>query len=526
MNSSVRIFTPPAASLAVRNKLEANLELEVDVVVVGAGITGLTAALRLAEMGKRTVVLEARTIGSGTTSGTTAHITEAVDTRYVDIESKFGAEGAKAVAESSRSAIEHIARRVEGLGIACDFQRVPGFLYSESGSDQERDLLSREYEAATRAGLKVSLDASPPLSFAAKAGSSLRFDDQAQFHAGRYLAGIAEAAERIGVRIFEGSRVLAVDETEPCVVHLENGAVVRARAVFFATHVPLNRLFLQTKLESNRSYVVALRNVPQDRIAAALYWDLADPYHYLRTIDLDGTPHVLVGGEDHRTGTEENTEVHFDNLLKFARERFGAGDVSYRYSEQVLEPVDGLPFIGRNSMSEHVYVATGFSGNGMTFGTLAALMVSDLILERPNPWTSLYSATRVKPIAGAKPFLRNSLESAAHLIGDRLAPPEVASLRDIGRDEGKTVRVKGERLAVYRDGGGSLHAVSSVCTHLGCLVKFNHAERTWDCPCHGSRFGVDGAVITGPATEPLSKREVEDESGPPIEGVGVPVFVG
>jgi glycine/D-amino acid oxidase-like deaminating enzyme/nitrite reductase/ring-hydroxylating ferredoxin subunit len=503
MSSTVRIFTgPPTVLHPSRPRLES--DLEVDVVVVGAGITGVTAALRLAELGKRVVVVEARTLGSGTSSGTTAHITEAVDARYTNITSKFGPEGAKLVASSSREAIEHIARRVRDLEIDCDFERVPGYLYSESAD--QGDALAKEYDAASRAGLRVELGAPVPLPFPVSA--SVRFEDQAQFHAGKYLAGLARGAEARGVRIFEESRVLAVEEAEPCMVHMENGIVVRAESVFFATHTPLNRVFLQTKLENMRSYVIALRNLV---VASGLYWDTADPYHYMRMLTLDGTPYLLLGGEDHRTGTEENTEVHFEKLVAFARARFRGGDAVYQWSAQLLEPVDGLPFIGRNSLSERVFVATGFSGNGMTFGTLSGLLVADLVAGYASPWASLYSATRVKPIAGAGPFLKHNVEAAAHLIGDRLAPPEVRSLDDIARDEGKTIRIRGERLAVYREPGGRLHALSAVCTHMGCLVKFNHAERTWDCPCHGSRFGIDGAVVTGPATKALARREVHDD---------------
>jgi glycine/D-amino acid oxidase-like deaminating enzyme/nitrite reductase/ring-hydroxylating ferredoxin subunit len=506
MSSTVRLFTGPPTHLRVtRRRFEG--KAEVDVAIVGAGITGITAALRLAEMGKRVVVLEARSIGSGTTSGTTAHITEAVDARYERIESRFGLEASRLVAASSRAAIEHIGRRVVDLNLDCDFERVPGYLYTEKHEGVEE--LTKEHLAAARAGVRVEMGAPVPLPFPIAA--SVRFENQAQFHVGEYLAGLARAAEHKGAQIFEESRVLAVEDADPCIVHLENGAIVRARAVFFATHTPLNRVFLQTKLESLRSYVIALRNLV---VASALYWDNAHPYHYLRMVTLDGTPYLLVGGEDHRTGTEENTEIHFERLTAYTRARFLGGDVVYQWSAQLLEPVDGLPFIGRNSMSERVFVATGYSGNGMTFATVAALLVSDLILERPNPWASLYAATRVKPLASASAFLRRNGEAAAHLIGDRLAPAEVRSTAQIAPDEGKTLRVGGERLAVYRDPFGRLHAVSGVCTHLGCLVKFNHAERTWDCPCHGSRFSVDGSVVTGPATRGLVRRDIEDERFP------------
>ncbi len=478
--------------------------VESDVLVVGAGITGLTAAMRLAEAGASVTLVEARRIGCGVSHRTTAHMTEMVDCGYSHVESAFGADAAHLVASSSRAALDEITRLVSTLQIPCGLERKPGYLFTEKSEALHR--LREECDAARRAGLSVDLVPEPPLPYPTKGG--IRFPDQMQLHIVRYLAGLAEAAVRRGVRIHEESRVIAVEDGEPCLVHLEHGPLVRAKHVFVATDAPLNRVFLQTKIAAYRSYVLAFPGVA---IGDGLFWDTDEPYHYLGTYTIDGVPYLLVGGEDHKTGMTSKTEERFDALLAWTKRRFEVPPPSFRWSAQVREPVDGLPFIGRNSASEHVYVATGFSGNGTTFGTIAAMIVTDLVIGRKNAWAELYSATRVPRIGAAPAYVHENVDFPIHLLTDRLAPPEAKSLAEIRPGEGKTVRVRGERLAVYRDPEGALHAVSSVCTHLGCLVKFNRAETTWDCPCHGSRFGIDGTVLDGPATKPLASRVLERE---------------
>ena len=478
---------------------------EVDVVVVGAGITGLTAAMLLAASGQRVIVVEARRVGCGVSHRSTTHLTEAVDTRYHQIASDFGKEGAKLVATSSRAAIEKIASFVQDLSLPCDLVRRPGFLFAEKGPNAESDraMLQKELEAARQAGIPVELLDEAPLPFATV--GALRFPDQAQMHIMRYLGGLAAAAQAKGAQIYEDSRVTTVEDGEPCTVHLEHGPTIRAKKVFVATHAPLNRVFLQTKVAAYRSYVLAFPNAPT---IDGLFWDTADPYHYFSAYAVDGVPYLVLGGEDHKTGTAEATDERYDVLHAWTKQRFTVEAPSYRWSAQVEEPVDGLPFIGRNSLSEHVYVATGFSGNGTTFGTIAAMIVTDLVNGRANPWADLYAATRIKPVSSAGTYLHENIDFPMHLVSDWMHPPEAKSPAEIRPGEGKTIRMKGERLAVYRDPSGCLHAVSSVCTHLGCLVKFNGAEKTWDCPCHGSRFGVDGAVLDGPATRPLAKKDI------------------
>jgi len=480
-----------------------------DVVVIGAGVTGLTAALKLVEEGRSVAVLEARTVAGGVTGSTTAHLTEAIDARYAKIEASFGRPAAELVGRTSRAAIDHIATRIVELGIDCDWKRVPGYLYTER--TDERSALVAELDAARHAGCAVTMDA-PELPMPFEIVAALRFENQARLNAVAYVEGLARAAVARGVQIFEHSRVVDLDEGDGVTVSTEHGAKLSARAVFCATHVPLNLIFLQTKLAHYQSYVAAFSGI-EGSMEDALFWDTAEPYHYIRRATVGGRGYLIVGGEDHKTGEQERTQVPFERLLSYARANFGTDRPDYHWSAQVVESVDGLPFIGRNSASTQVYVATGFGGNGITFGTAGALLVADLILGRVNPAATLFDATRMKASAAFR-FVKENKDLPLHLVASLLQPAEVQSTKDIAPDQGRIMKIDGQRLAVYRDRSGALSAVSAVCTHMGCLVAFNEAERSWDCPCHGSRFTVEGEVIDGPALHCLKKCPIaeDDES--------------
>ncbi|MFY0565076.1 FAD-dependent oxidoreductase [Archangium lansingense] len=476
-------------------------DLEVDVVVIGGGLAGLTTAYLLKQEGKKVAVVEMHRLLTGQTGQTTAHLTELLDTPYSTLTSDFGEMGARMAAQSTRAAIEQIAGLVERLRISCGFQRLPGYRYAET--EREARELEREATAARQAGLMCALTNEVPLPYPVKL--ALRVEDQAQFHPREYLLALAEGILGDGSHIFEETQVTELYEGVPCRVHTARG-IITCRDVVEATTTPLNRVFLHTKLYPYRTYSVAGRL--EGPLEAGLYYDSQEPYHYIRTQRVEGVDYVIVGGEDHKVGTEEDTDRHYAALEEYTRRRFPVTQLEYRWSGQVIEPADGLAYIGRNSNSRHVWVATGFSGTGMTFGTLAGMILTDLILERQNPYAALYDATRVKPKAGAKDFIQENAEVAFRFVADRLAKPDGHDLSEVPPGEGRILEVDGKKVAVFREESGAVHAVSPVCTHLGCHVHWNKGERSWDCPCHGARYSPTGEVLNGPAVKGLPSKKI------------------
>jgi glycine/D-amino acid oxidase-like deaminating enzyme/nitrite reductase/ring-hydroxylating ferredoxin subunit len=485
-------------------------DTQADVCVVGAGIAGLTTAYLLAREGRDVVVLERGTIGCGDTGRTTAHLANAIDDRYSSLERTHGHERARLACESHRAAIDRIEKIVADEGIDCAFARVDGYLFR--AREDDRELLDREYEAARRAGAEVYQADGAPLS-GYDTGPCLRFAHQAQFHPLAYLAGLASALRRMGVRIYGGT---PAEEVAMERVATARGAV-GAAAVVVATNVPVHlRFAVHPKQAPYRTYVIALR-VPRGSVTRALYWDTADPYHYVRihepaaehdAHDGSGTfDTLIVGGEDHKTGQADDGEERYARLQAWARVRFPmAGDTLTRWSGQVMETYDGLAFIGRGS--DGVYLATGDSGMGMTHGTIAGLLLTDLIMGRANPWERVYDPRRVS-LHGATDLARENLNVAMQYAG-WITPGDVRSIGEIKPGSGAVVRRGLRKIAVYRDEQGLLHERSAVCTHLGCIVAWNHDEQAWDCPCHGSRFDAYGHVVSGPAIRDLA--HVDDEA--------------
>ena len=507
LNTSTRPLWSDTAAIPKHSPLTG--QVSVDVCVIGAGITGLTAADLLKRSGRTVAVVDLGRIGSGETSHTTAHLTEVFDISYRELISKFGIEGAQLASQSMRRAIERIEQNVEEHVISCEFMRSPGYRFTEARG--QVDELEDEAAAALRIGVPNTLLFDVPLPF--RTERAIRFDHQAQFNPMKYLAGLACTIAGEGSYIFEDTRMMDVEEGEPCRVLTDRGTIV-ADEVFVAANVPsTNRFFLHTKIAAYRTYAIAaLVSNSFDR--HSLYWDMNDPYHYIRSYEAGGESVLIIGGEDHKTGQDDHTETHFRRLNEWARERFDIERVTHHWSGQIIESVDGLPYIGRNPMSDHIYVATGFSGTGMTFGTVAGMLVSDLIIGNQNPWADLYDAGRVKPLASMKSFITENFDYPSHLIVDRLTPAQTTDTAQLRENEGAIVRVGAKKVAAFRDAEGELHLLSPVCPHLGCYVQWNEAERSWDCPCHGSRFNPVGKLLNGPALSDLAPEEYDER--PPV----------
>lgn len=475
-----------------------------DVCVVGAGISGLTTAYLLTQVGKSVVVIDDGAIGSGMTGVTTAHLVSALDDRYFELERLHGERGSRLAAESHASAIDQVEQIVTRERIACEFARVDGYLCLAPEHDEA--YLDRELDAAHRAGLHtVSKMSRAPVPFAS--GPCLRFPDQAQFHPLKYLAGLADAVERRGGRIYGGTHATKIHGGTDASVETTQGCTITCGAIVVATNTPVNDLVVvHTKQAPYMTYVIGA-TVPGGSVPQLLLWDTGDPYHYVRVhAGIDATHDLLiVGGEDHKSGQADDIGQRHARLEAWSRERFPSmGEVTFRWGGQVMEPHDGLAFIGRNPLDhENVYTVTGDSGNGMTHGTIGGLLITDLILGRHNPWKALYDPGRVT-LRATGAFAREAANMAAQ-YADWVTPGDVADAEQVAKDSGAVIRRAALKVAVYRDSTGALHERSAICPHLGCIVAWNPAEKTWDCPCHGSRFDRFGEVINGPANVGLPK---------------------
>ncbi len=479
--------------------------LEVDVTVVGGGIAGITAALLLKRAGKSVALLDSKRILHGATGYTTAKVTAAHNIVYTTVAKKFGEEGARLYASANDAALEFIARLVEELQIECQFERKANYVYCES--PDERSQVEQEVEAARSAGLAAKLVENTALPYPVEC--AFRLDNQAQFHPRKYLLPLAESVADDGSHVLELTRVLDVTGSDRLRVETDRGTVV-ARDVILASHLPfLDRGFFFAKAHPERSYAVAAR-IRSEQDPDGMYINISQPTRSVRTAyDEDGLL-LLLGGEGHKPGGEPDTEARYRALEEFGRRHWQTESFPYRWSTQDYSPLDGVPYIGRlTRRSDHVYAATGFKKWGMTNGTAAAMIVSDLILGRDNRWAKLFDAKRVKPLASASRFIKENAAVAKHFFGDRLNGGEPVDLDRLAPGDGRLLSLGGRKTAAYRDEQGQLHTLSPVCTHMGCHVSWNPGERSWDCPCHGSRFAGEGTVIEGPATRDLEQRDID-----------------
>lgn len=489
-----------SASLPRFPKLD--MDLDVDVAVIGGGIVGLTAAYLLKSAGLTVALLERDRCASVDTGHTTAHLTCVTDLYITDVIDDFGREAARAIWDAGCIAIDQIEANIAAEGIECHFERVPGFLHEAL---DDGDAMAVDFREQTEAARQLGFDATYLDNVPVFGRPGIRFDNQARFHPRAYLSALARAMPGEGCHVFE--HTTADEVTDDPLAVKAGDHTVRCDYVILATHNPLmgksglvNATLLQTKLALYSSYVVGAR-VAKNAVFDGLFWDTADPYNYLRIDPKRDHDLVIFGGQDHKTGQAEDTSACYAALEKTLARAIPKAAIEYHWSGQVIETNDGLPYIGETS--ERQFVATGFSGNGMTFGTLAAMMARDAALGRTNPWQDLLAADRKRLKGGTWDYLLENKDYLYYLVRDRFAAAQGKTLRGLRRGQGKILDLDGERVAASRDKKGVLTVLSATCTHMGCEVKWNQAESTWDCPCHGSRFKPDGAVLAGPAESPL-----------------------
>jgi glycine/D-amino acid oxidase-like deaminating enzyme/nitrite reductase/ring-hydroxylating ferredoxin subunit len=513
------------------NISSASPEEVIDVVVIGGGIAGMTSAYLLSKSGKRVVVIEDGYMGSGETGRTTAHITHALDDRYYDLEQRHGVQGARIAAESHTAAINFIQSMVNEEKIDCDFERLDGFLFLDPSDKKES--LDRELQATHRAGIKDTkiVERSPLDSF--NTGPCLRFPNQAQFHPLKYLEGLCQATIKNRGQIFTQTHA---QEIKPHSIKTSDGFIVEARNIVIATNAPIvdKTSKIYDKQDAYRTYVIGAK-IKKNAVPKALYWDtgchnsdnIVAPYHYVRIQRMDNDENydlLIIGGEDHQTGSassdEDDIEKRYLRLESWTKERFPIEEegIEYRWSGQVMEPQDSIAFIGPNPGDENnknIYIATGDSGNGITHGTVAGILLTDLILGKDNPWSSLYDPSREprkKPSEMQEKEGRggengNGQEGSNNKeeVGKKT---KTSSFEDLSAGQG--IVIEDRKVAAYKDHKGELHTYSAVCTHLGCTVTWNNSEKSFDCPCHGSRFSANsGKVINGPANKAIEWKKEE-----------------
>ena len=481
--------------------------MSVNVVVIGGGITGVTAAYLLKKSGATVVLIERDRFGGVDTSHTTAHLTYVTDLRISELVKNFGRNHAQATWDAGQAAMDQIRAIIEAEEIACEFALVPSYLHAPLvGTDNdEEERLKKDARIAAELGFDAAFIGKVPFIGA----PGIRFANQAKFHPLKYLAALLGKIPGDGCHAFENTAAEEMSDN-PLSVKAA-GYKIRCEQIVIATHVPLQGLagtlsaaLFQTKLAPYTSYAVGAK-IERSLVPEASFWDTAEPYNYLRIDRRRGHDYAILGGADNKTGQTRGPRQHYAQVEKMLRRLFPTGEVDHRWSGQVIETNDGLPLIGETAPGQ--FVATGFSGNGMTFGTLGAMMARDKIAGRPSPWRELFDVNRKKLRGGAWDYLRENKDYPYYYLKDRLATAHAGSLRSLKRGQGRIIVQDGAKVAAYRDDNGKLTLKSAVCTHMGCMVRWNEAEKTWDCPCHGSRFQATGEVMGGPAEIPLKNTE-------------------
>jgi glycine/D-amino acid oxidase-like deaminating enzyme/nitrite reductase/ring-hydroxylating ferredoxin subunit len=476
----------------------------VDVLVIGAGVTGITAAYLLKKAGLSVALIEREQVASIDTGHTTAHLTYVTDVELQELARNFGSDHAQATWDAGAAAINEIERIVREEAIDCEFTRVPAYVYLSKNDFSQKEISSLRKEA--NLALKLGFDAAYLESAPYFNSPAVRFADQAKFHPRKYLRSLVEKVTGNGSHVFEKSAVTEFDAKRRR-AKINRSWIAFERAIM-ATNNPLvglasvtSAMLLQTKLSLYTSYALGAR-VPSQTVPEGLFWDTREPYDYLRVDRHGDFDYVIYGGEDHKTGQKRKTKEAYARLWARLKKIIPGARIDHRWSGQVVCTPDGLPYIGENADSQ--FIATGYCGNGITFGTVAAMMARDWATLSKNPWTRLFAVDRKKLKGAAWNYLRENKDYPYYMIKDRLAGPEADSVTELRRGEGMIIGSRGKKRAVFRDHDGKVHKLSPVCTHLGCLVRWNPSESTWDCPCHGSRFKATGEVIAGPAEQGLA----------------------
>ena len=478
----------------------------VDTVVVGSGIAGLSTAYELARLGQKVVVVDRGRIAGGMSSRTSAHLTPQCDDGFKALIDRHGEDGAKTFYESHAAAVDRIEQIQNEEEIACRFRRVNGYLFPAVGKDPAEEL-DPEFEATRKTGMPIERHAGLPFKGMERT-RCLRYPNLATFHPLQYLKGVATALEARRGRLYAHTTVTEIEESgDGVVVHTAGGNTIKAGHAVVATNSPINdRVALHSKMAPYRTYVMAI-TIPRDSIEDALYWDTLDPYHYVRLEAGRGnTQYLLVGGADHKTGEADDGWVRFEGLESWARGLLPQlGNVTHRWSGQVLDTVDYASFTGCNPGNERVFVHTGDSGQGLTHGVMASLLLSALATGKTNSWAEFYDPNRVR-MSAASTYVAENV-TAVKNFAEYVAPGEIGSVDELKRGQGAIIRDGLRKVAAFRDDNGMVHRLSAVCTHLGCHLHWNGLEQCWDCPCHGSHFGVDGTPLNGPAVAPLEKLD-------------------
>jgi len=474
-------------------------DVKVDVAIVGGGIAGISCAYLLVKEGVKVAIVEADRILHGTTGHTTAKITSQHSLIYARLKKEMGEEKAKQYAEANESAIHTIADIIEENKIDCDFKWCPAYVYTQS--DKYMQDIEDEAKAASSLGIKASLLKEIPLPFPAK--SALRFDGQAQFHPLKYLKALVPEILKNGSHIFEQTRAINIEKGKDYMVITNTGKKVSAGKVIIASHFPFfdgGGLYF-SRIYAERSYVVGV--TVKEKFPEGMFISAEDPVRSLRSQSFENGELILVGGDHHKTGQCDNTNIHYNNLIDFAKSSFEVQNIPYRWSTQDCMTVDGVPYVGSlTSQRPDIYVATGFGKWGMTNSTAAAMILKDIITKGASPWTSVYNPTRFPNI---KNLIVQNADVAANYVSGKLSTG--ADNEEISIGEAKVINVDGKLAGAYRDENDSLHIVDITCTHVGCELNWNDAERSWDCPCHGSRFDYEGKIVEGPALNSLKPIE-------------------